>query len=235
MSTENIKFYLSTEQQCSYLPDKRSASIFADPEGAMSTSIYSILINHGFRRSADFVYRPHCPDCNACKPARVPVDLFQPSKSQKRVLKKNCDITAEETLPELKAEHFDLYKKYMRTRHTDGEMDHNNPERYFEFLNSSWCDTRFIEFRLNEKLIGVAATDYLSNGLSALYTFFDPELSHLSLGTYSILWQIEKAKALEKKYLFLGYWIKECRKMSYKIKFQPLEIFDDNDWQKYIP
>lgn len=197
----------------------------------MSTSIYSVLINHGFRRSADFVYRPQCPDCQACKPARIPVNQFKVSRNQKRVIKKNHLLNATETLPKLKQEHFELYKKYIQTRHGDGEMDHDDPIRYFEFLNSSWCNTHFVEFRLQEKLVAVAVTDYLTQGLSALYTFYDPDLSSQSLGTFAVLWQIERAKSLNKKYVYLGYWIKECQKMSYKINFKPLEIFEDEEWR----
>lgn len=230
MSVENLKFYLSTEQQCSYLPDRRSASVFADPEGFMSTKLYSVLINHGFRRSADFVYRPHCHNCNACKPTRIPVEDFNANRSQNRIWKKNKDLAVFEKKPEFNEEHFELYKKYVHARHSEGEMDHNNPERYFEFLNSSWCNTRFVEFRLQNKLIAVAVTDHLTNGLSALYTFFDPELSNRSLGTYAILWQIKRCKQINKNWLYLGYWIDESKKMQYKKNFRPLEIFQNDQW-----
>lgn len=230
MSVENIKFYLSTEQVCSYLSDRQSASVFADPDGYMSTNLYSVLINHGFRRSADFVYRPHCTSCDACKSARIPVANFAASRNQKRVWKKNSDVIALETKPQHNDEHFELYKKYVRARHSDGEMDHEDPHRYFDFLNSSWCDTRFVELRVNEKLLAVAVTDYLTQGLSALYTFFDPDASHRSLGTYAILWQIQRAQALRKNWLYLGYWIEECEKMRYKNNFRPLEIFENDQW-----
>lgn len=230
MPVDNLKFYLSTESPCSYLPDQQSASLFADPEGPMNTDIYSILINFGFRRSANFVYRPHCTNCSECKSTRIPVDLFQPSRNQKRVLKKNANVVAIETQPELKESHFNLYKKYIRARHAEGEMDHDNEARYFEFLNSDWCNTRFVEFSLNNQLIAVATIDYLKEGISALYTFFDPDYDYLSPGTYAVLWQIEKARALKKKYVYLGYWIRECNKMNYKIKFQPIEIFEEEVW-----
>ncbi len=231
MSVDNIKFYLSTEQDCSYLPDRLSASVFADPDGKMTTEVYSVLINHGFRRSANFIYRPHCATCDACKSSRVNLAAFNANRNQKRVWKKNADIVITETLPQQSEEHFTLYQKYIKTRHTEGEMDHNDPTRYFDFLNSAWCNTRFIEFRLEKQLIAVAATDYLDQGLSALYTFFDPELSYRSLGTFAILWQIQRAKELNKSWLYLGYWIEECEKMRYKKNFQPLEIFENEHWQ----
>jgi len=230
MSIENLKFFLSAEQTCSYLPDKRSASVFADPESNMNTALYSILINHGFRRSANYVYRPHCPNCQACKPTRIPAHFFIPSRSQRRILKKNQDIRIIEAKAEFKQSHFDLYVKYIQARHKNGEMDHNDPSRYFEFLDSDWCDTVFYEFFLNETLVAVAVTDVLNNGLSALYSFFDPNLPQRSLGTYAILVQLEKAQSLKKPWLYLGYWIDECEKMRYKKNFKPLEIWENDEW-----
>ena len=232
MKIDSLKFFLSTEHKCSYLDNHVSASVFADPEGEMNTSLYSTLIDHGFRRSANFVYRPHCPYCNACKPTRIPVKLFSASRSQKKTWKRNQDIIVSRANAEFSEEHFTLYKKYVHTRHQDGDMDHQDPRRYFEFLNSAWCDTAFFEFRLDNKLIAVAVTDILTQGVSALYTFFDPELKSRSLGTFAILWQIHHAKLLNKPYIYLGYWIKECTKMQYKNKFQPLEIWENEHWIK---
>ena len=231
MKIDSLKFFLSTEHKCSYLDNHVSASVFADPEGEMNSSLYSTLIDHGFRRSANFVYRPHCPRCNACKPTRIPVKLFSPSRSQKRIWKRNQDIIVTRGITEFSEEHFLLYRNYVHTRHRDGDMDHQDPRRYFEFLNSNWCDTAFFEFRLNDKLVAVAVTDLLTQGLSALYTFFDPTLENRSLGTFAILWQIQQAKQLDKPYLYLGYWIKECEKMQYKNKFQPLEIWENEAWR----
>jgi len=230
MSDDKLNFFISAEQDCSYLPGLRSVSVFADPNAPLNTAIYSILIDHGFRRSADHVYRPHCPACQECKSTRVAVQAFKATKSQKRSWKRNLDIEVTEVKAEFKSEHFELYKRYMHARHEDGAMDHDDPERYFEFLGSSWCDTRFIEFRLNQKLIAVAVTDILTNGLSALYTFFDPEYHQRSLGTFAILWQINRAKDLQKSWLYLGYWIKDCDKMRYKNQFKPMEIWENDLW-----
>jgi len=231
MSTEKLSFFLSTETDCSYLPNRKSASIFADPSGQMNTQAYSILIDHGFRRSANHVYRPHCPTCSECKPTRIPVAEFKPNRNQKRVWKKNADLSIIEQKATFNSEHFQLYMKYMHTRHQDGEMDHNDPQRYLEFLSSSWCDTWFVEFRLDDRLIAIAVTDILVKGLSALYTFFDPDYSQRSLGTFAILWQINKVKELEKPWLYLGYWIKDCKKMQYKNNFRPLQILHEDQWQ----
>ncbi len=230
MNIDSLKFFLSTEQKCSYLDNHISASVFADPEGEMNTTLYSILINHGFRRSANYVYRPHCPECNECKPTRIPVKLFSATRSQKRVWNRNKDITVSEAKSEYNEEHFELYKKYVHTRHEEGEMNHEDPRRYFEFLDSKWCNTAFYEFRLEGKLVAVAVTDILSQGLSALYTFFDPDLKKRSLGSFAILWQIEQSIKLNKPYLYLGYWIKECKKMQYKTKYKPIQIWQNDEW-----
>jgi len=230
MSIEELKFFLSTEQACSYLSDIQSTSVFADPDAKMTTETYSLLINHGFRRSANYVYRPHCTSCTSCKPARIPVKLFKPNRNQKRVWKRNSNITISATPAEFNESHFQLYQKYIAQRHTGGEMDHADRTRYIEFLNSDWCDTVFYELKLDEQLVAVAVTDNLTEGLSALYTFFDPDLAAKSLGTLSILWQIEKAKEMNKPWVYLGYWIEACEKMSYKKNFSPLEIWEDESW-----
>ncbi|MDH3327137.1 MAG: arginyltransferase, partial [Gammaproteobacteria bacterium] len=180
-------------------------------------------------RSANYAYRPHCPSCSSCKPARIPVDLFKPNRNQKRVWMRNNNITISEAPAEYNESHFQLYRKYISHRHTDGEMDHADEQRYIEFLSSDWCDTIFYELKQNGKLIAVAVTDNLTQGLSALYTFFDPQLANNSLGTLSILWQIEKAKELNKPWLYLGYWIEESEKMRYKKNFSPLEIWENNE------
>ena len=232
MSAEELKFFLSTEQACSYLDNRQSASVFADPQGTMSTEVYSVLINHGFRRSADYVYRPHCPSCNSCKPARIPVEDFKPSRSQKRVWKRNSDIQISEFPAKFNKSHFELYQRYIAQRHTGGEMDHADEKRYIEFLASQWCDTIFYEFTLDEKLVGVAVTDNLREGLSALYTFFDPDMANRSLGTLGVLWQIEKAREMNKPWVYLGYWIAESDKMNYKKNFSPLEVWEDNVWRR---
>jgi len=230
MSAEELKFFLSTEQACSYLVERQSASVFADPEGAMTTEVYSVLINHGFRRSANYVYRPHCPYCDSCKPARIPVATFKPSRNQKRVWKRNSNISISEAPAKFNEAHFQLYTKYIAQRHSGGEMDHTDRKKYIEFLASDWCDTVFYEFSLNEKLVAIAVTDILKEGLSALYTFFDPDLQNRSLGTLGILWQIEKAKEMNKPWVYLGYWIAESEKMNYKKNFLPLEIWENNTW-----
>lgn len=230
MNIEELKFFLGAEQKCSYLADQVSASVFVDPNEEMTTETYSVLIDHGFRRSSNYVYRPHCPECVSCIPARIPVNDFVPSRNQKRTWKRNSHISISTSAAEFNESHFLLYQKYISARHANGEMDNANKEQYLSFLTSSWCNSVFYEFKCDDVLVAVAATDHLTDSLSALYTFFDPLLDKQSLGTLAILWQIEKAKELNKKWLYLGYWIRESDKMSYKQNFNPLEVWKNNRW-----
>ncbi len=227
-----LNFFLSAPQTCGYMTDRDSVSMFVDPNADMSSHLYTYLINQGFRRSADFVYRPHCADCKACIPVRVHAPLFKPSRSQKRIWNRNQDLSICPTRPEFKQAHFLLYKKYLDSRHPEGEMSDHSEEQYFNFVNSSWCPSILYEIHLKDKLLAVAIADQINSGLSAFYTFFDPEEEKRSLGVFSVLAQIEAVKTLNMAYLYLGYWIKECQKMSYKANYQPLEYFIDNHWQK---
>ncbi len=227
----SIPLILTREHPCSYLDDEVAQSLFVHPPFQLTPSIYSRLIEQGFRRSGDEVYKPHCPFCSACIPARLAVNQFQANRSQKRCLKKNINTLAVIKPPVFEQAHYDLYLRYQAVRHTGGDMAQSSPEDYLDFLSSSWCDTQFVEFSINNELAGVAIIDQLDNALSAVYTFFDPALSAYSLGAYAILWQIEQAKRQHKDYLYLGFWIKECKKMAYKSDYQPLQLLIDNQWR----
>lgn len=229
----NLKFFLSTPSTCGYLPDRESVSLFADPKFPFSPAVYDLLIDHGFRRSADYVYRPHCPECNLCVPARVPVDMFKKSRSQKRIWNKNSDLEVHSVNLEPNQEHYALYQKYQRMRHGEGEMANHDIERYSEFLESEWCETLLLEFRHEGRLVAVAVTDVIRRGLSAFYTYFDPDYADRSLGTYAVLWQIELTQKLGLPWLYLGYWIHNCQKMNYKTNFRPLEMRIDEQWELF--
>jgi arginine-tRNA-protein transferase len=232
-----INLYLSAEHDCSYLPDRQANSLFVDPQSQMTANIYSGLIQQGFRRSGNYVYTPYCKKCHDCIPVRLNVQEFSHSRSQKRCKNKNKMITVIQKSTDFNIEHYQLYSEYVTSRHPGGGMDEPSSEKYLDFLTSRWSDTNFFEFREQDKLIAVAVTDIVINGLSAVYTFFasSPEYDKRSLGVYSILWQIEEAQRRGMKWLYLGYWIRECNKMNYKNKYQPLEYFYNHQWHNTAP
>lgn len=196
--------------------------------------IYNQLIQHGFRRSGGHSYRPHCKNCQACIACRIPVNEFVISHSQQRCLKKNRDLNFSVVTAGFTKEYFELYRHYLNSRHTDGSMANPDEEDFRHFLYCDWSDTQFIELRLNEKLVAIAVTDSISDGLSAVYSFFDPDLAKRSLGTYCILKQIEYAIELQQDYVYLGYWIENHEKMHYKSNFKPLQLCIDEQWQTKV-
>ena len=227
---QSIALYASPATDCNYLPGQQSISLFANPDLPKNKSLHSSLSRQGFRRSGEFIYRPGCEKCNACIATRVPVHEFQPSRGQRRTWKQNQDLAVKILPAEFNLEQFELYQRYLSKRHANGGMDDPTPESYVQFLSSSWSETYFMEFRLNKKLAAIAVVDELENALSAVYTFFDPELSKRSLGRFSILYEIEYAREKGLEWLYLGYWIDECQKMQYKQGYQPQEHFRKNQW-----
>ncbi len=226
-----LAFFATPPHQCSYLADREAVTVFADPEYPKDRKLYSILTSYGFRRSGQHIYKPRCPDCNACIPLRLPVSQFKPRRSQRRAWRNNDDLRIVTKSPQFSYEHFQLYRRYLDSRHKGGGMDDPNPRQYLDFLTSSWSDTVFYEFRLGTRLLAIGVIDCVEDGLSIVYTFFDPDYSERSLGVYTILWEIEEAKRLGLKWLYLGYWIKESGKMRYKTDFQPLEYLRDGTWR----
>ena len=177
-----LAFYASEEHPCSYLPDRQTVLLFADPSARITNALYSRLADHGFRRSGQHVYRPSCPGCAACVPVRIPVEEFTPRRNQRRVARNNRDLDVIVSAPEFRLEHFRLYRRYIQQRHRGGGMDDPDPERYLEFLTSPWSETRFYEFRHAGRLVAVAVVDHLAQALSAVYTFFDPALADAQSG-----------------------------------------------------
>ncbi len=227
-----INFYRTTPHDCPYLDAQQSSNFVIDPEYPMSSNAYDYLLESGFRRSADFVYRPACPECSECKSSRVRVNEFTPNRSQKRAWKKvSADLVIKPCSDEFKQQHFELYQHYVDSRHTDSNMANSSIEQYMGFLTSSWSDTIFLEIRVKNELLAVAVTDRQPNSLSALYTFYDPEKMHYSPGVVAILSQIELARKNSLDWLYLGYWIESCQKMSYKTRYQPVEVMDNGHWQ----
>ena len=233
-----IQFYATAPYACSYLPDRNARSQVATPGHLIDPQLYSELVRRGFRRSGVFTYRPYCDHCRACVPVRIPVERFEPDRSQRRCLARNADIQTRIAPARRTAEHFELYQRYLAARHRDGGMDGHGTVEFDQFLVGSWSDTRFVEMRLAGdhgpgRLLAVAVTDRVGRGLSAVYTFFEPELAQRGLGTLAILRQIEWARREGLDHLYLGYWIDGHGKMDYKRRFQPLEAFDGRQWRRF--
>lgn len=230
----SIPLFLTEQQPCSYLEKQNSQSVFVHPSLALNTKLYSQLIEQGFRRSGSEVYRPHCPSCSECIPSRICVKEFTPNRNQKRCLKKNRLTTVIIKPAQFELTHYLMYLRYQKNRHKHGGMDDSSKEDYMNFLTCSWCTTLFVEFSIDNELAAVAIVDLLENALSAVYTFFEPKFSPYSLGTYAILWQQKHAQALGLEFVYLGFWINNCNKMSYKTKYQPIQGLIDKEW-KNIP
>tara|TARA_B110000971_G_scaffold206958_1_gene230705 strand:+ start:3160 stop:3894 length:735 start_codon:yes stop_codon:yes gene_type:complete len=229
---EKIQFYVTTKYPCGYINNQEAQSIVATPYKKIDTYTYADLIQQGFRRSGQYVYKPQCHECTACIPIRICVNKFQRSSSQKRILKKHSFVTAKIIPLNFEKEHYDLYVSYQNNRHRLSSETNNDIADYNDFLIKSNVNTKIIEFRTEEKLLMVTIVDLVKNGISAVYTFYDCNDSRLSLGTYSIIWLLNFCKRENFNYLYLGYWINESNKMKYKINFKPYELMINGAWQE---
>ncbi len=227
---QRVRLFLSTEHACGYLAGRDARNAYLDPDFAMSATRYGWLLAQGFRRSGIHVYRPHCQQCEACRPARVPVASFKPTRGQRRCLARNADVSLTITR-ELGDEHFLLYRRYLATRHAGGGMDNGNREAFHAFLECSWGEAQFWEFRCGGRLLALAVVDRVPHALSAVYTFFDPDEGARSLGTLAILKQLEIAAARKLEQVYLGYWVAGSRKMEYKKNFRPMEVLGPRGWE----
>jgi arginine-tRNA-protein transferase len=241
-----IHFYATAPYACSYLPERTARSQVAltkvietpgsppdnDLDPDLAAAYGSVLVQHGFRRSGTFIYRPHCDDCRACIPVRLPVGRFVPNRSQRRAIQRHDNLTVCARPPEYREEHFLLYQRYLTARHPQGGMDGDSCEQYQQFLLQSPVKTSLVEFRDADALRMVCVIDNLRDGLSSVYTFYDPDMQQASLGSYGILWQIEACRRARLPYLYLGYWIAESRKMAYKARFRPIEGYRGGRWRK---
>ena len=227
----SVPLLITSPHPCSYLGGQQAQSAFVVPSFDLDTGIYAQLIAHGYRRSGDDVYAPRCAQCTQCVPVRLPVMQFTPDRRQKRCLQKNLQTTAIIKPAIFEQSHYDLYLRYQKQRHAEGNMANTSPEEYIKFLGSSWCNTQFIEFSIAGQLAAVAIVDRFDNALSAVYTFFEPRFSSYSLGVYAVLWQIDYAQQQDLEWLYLGYWIADCQKMNYKNQYQPLQGYVDQQWR----
>ncbi|MBB99951.1 MAG: arginyltransferase [Rhodobacteraceae bacterium] len=239
--TDTPQFYLTAPAPCPYLEGRQERKVFTHLVGSKAQTLNDVLTQGGFRRSQNIAYRPACEDCKACISVRVRVDDFRWTRAFRRLWRKNADIIGTASSPAPSSQQYDLFRRYLDARHADGGMSDMTVLDYAMMVEDTHVETMLVEYRkrgpdsfLNGRgtgpLLAVALTDMLSDGLSMVYSFFDPDEHARSLGTHLILDHIERARGLGLPYVYLGYWVKGSPKMDYKARFQPQELLGPEGW-----
>lgn len=231
MRSTAVRLFQTLPHECGYYGERIAQNLVIDPAASNLAELYERALPRGYRRAGGHVYLPNCENCRACTPVRLPVVQFRADRSQRRCLASNRDIAIRLCEAGYSEERYALYQRYLSSRHRDGGMDDASPDDFSRFLYTDWSPTRFIEFRLAGALIAVAVTDVCADGLSAVYTWFDPDHASRSLGTFAVLSQIKLARDNALDHLYLGFWIAGHPKMDYKSRYQPLEALVDGHWQ----
>jgi arginine-tRNA-protein transferase len=226
-------FYTTAPLPCPYLPGRTERKIVTELSGTEAEALHERLSRAGFRRSHNIAYAPVCPGCQACVPIRVVSEDFAPDRTQRRILRANADLTVSEMPARATAEQFTLFQRYQKNRHADGDMAAMGYYDYRAMIEDTPISTGLLEFRdAQDRLLGACLTDWLADGLSAVYSFFDTDQDRRSLGTFAVLWLIGRARSLGLPYVYLGYWVPESRKMAYKARFRPSEILMSGAWHR---
>ena len=231
MRSDVVRLFQTLPHGCGYFAERTAQNLVIDPSAPQLPQLYDMAVQRGFRRAGGHVYHPQCLTCRACIACRVPVADFRCDRTQRRCLARNGDLSLRIVPAGYTDEYFALYQCYLKSRHRNGGMDDARPEDFSRFLYTTWSPTRFLEFRCGERLVAVAVTDFCANGLSAVYTFFDPDETERSLGTFAILSQIAIARERGLPHVYLGFWIEGHPKMDYKKRYHPLEVLDGGAWK----
>jgi arginine-tRNA-protein transferase len=235
MRSDVVRLFQTLPHPCGYYAERTAQNLVIDPSSPQLNQLYELGLQRGYRRAGGHVYVPHCPGCRACVACRIPVQGFVADRAQRRCLKRNADVAVTVESPLHTEERFDLYRRYLQWRHPDGGMDDAQSEDFSRFLYTQWSPTRFVEFRVDSRLIAVAVTDFCEAGVSAVYTFYDPAEAARGLGTFAILRQIELAREQDLSHVYLGFWIAGHPKMGYKIRFRPIELMRNGVWETFAP
>lgn len=231
MRSDRVRLFQTLPHACGYFADRTAQNLVIDPAAPQLDQLYGPALERGFRRAGGHLYYPYCSSCRACTPCRIDVERFQPDRTQKRCLRRNDDLTVTEAVAGYNTERHHLYERYLRHRHPGGGMDEADASDFRRFLTAPWSPTLFLEIRRDHQLLAVAVTDVCLHGLSAVYTFYDPDETARSLGTFAILQQVELARRRALPWVYLGFWIEGHPKMDYKRRFQPMQIRTAEGWR----